>query len=70
MEFPERSNMKAPGDITSPLGPVLTKGHPKGGPLSPLLSNLVLDDFDKELNRSSESGRILQCLTLSNRRGT
>ena len=27
------------------------EGTPQGGPLSPLLSNLVLDDFDKELER-------------------
>lgn len=27
------------------------EGTPQGGPLSPLLSNLVLDDFDKELTR-------------------
>lgn len=28
-----------------------TEGAPQGGPLSPLLSNLVLDDFDQELMR-------------------
>ena len=27
------------------------EGTPQGGPLSPLLSNIVLDDFDKELSR-------------------
>lgn len=28
-----------------------TEGTPQGGPLSPLLSNLLLDDFDKELEK-------------------
>lgn len=32
------------------VGPT-DEGTPQGGPLSPLLSNLVLDDFDKELTR-------------------
>src|SRR6478609_7013933 len=32
------------------VGPV-DEGTPQGGPLSPLLSNLVLDDLDKELER-------------------
>jgi RNA-directed DNA polymerase len=27
------------------------KGVPQGGPLSPLLANIVLDDLDKELER-------------------
>lgn len=30
---------------------VRTQGTPQGGPLSPLLSNILLDDFDKELER-------------------
>jgi RNA-directed DNA polymerase len=32
------------------VGPV-DEGTPQGGPLSPLLSNIMLDDFDRELER-------------------
>src|SRR5258705_5868467 len=35
------------GGLVSPVD----EGPPQGGPLSPLLSNLVLDDLDKELTR-------------------
>ncbi|MCU2864173.1 reverse transcriptase domain-containing protein, partial [Enterobacter hormaechei subsp. xiangfangensis] len=31
------------------------KGMPQGGPLSPLLSNILLDELDKELERRGHS---------------
>ncbi len=34
---------------------VRTEGTPQGGPLSPLLSNILLDDLDKELERRGHS---------------
>jgi RNA-directed DNA polymerase len=38
------------GLVTQPV-----KGTPQGGPLSPLLSNILLDDLDKELERRGHS---------------
>lgn len=37
------------------LSEVRTQGTPQGGPLSPLLSNLVLNDLDRELERRGHS---------------
>lgn len=41
-----KSGVMENGLVSSP-----TEGTPQGGPLSPLLSNIVLDDLDKELER-------------------
>ena len=46
------------GVMEDGLVPPVDEGTPQGGPLSPLLSNLVLDDLDKELTRRGSERRI------------
>jgi RNA-directed DNA polymerase len=43
------------GVMTGGLVSPTPKGTPQGGPLSPLLSNILLDDLDKELERRGHS---------------
>jgi RNA-directed DNA polymerase len=43
------------GIMTGGLVSQPVKGTPQGGPISPLLSNILLDDLDKELERRGHS---------------
>jgi RNA-directed DNA polymerase len=43
------------GIMENGLTTISTEGTPQGGPLSPLLSNILLDDLDKELERRGSS---------------
>lgn len=43
------------GIMENGLATASTEGTPQGGPLSPLLSNILLDDLDKELERRGSS---------------
>jgi len=43
------------GNMENGLTTVSEEGTPQGGPLSPLLSNILLDDLDKELERRGSS---------------
>jgi retron-type reverse transcriptase len=45
------------------------EGTPQGGPLSPLLSNIVLDELDKELERRGSESHYVRLPALRPLRG-
>ncbi len=47
----ERNNLLQAGIMVNGIRVASEEGTPQGGPLSPLLANIMLDDLDKELMR-------------------
>ncbi|MFP3645629.1 reverse transcriptase domain-containing protein [Paraburkholderia sp. SIMBA_054] len=47
------------GVLENELGGATEEATPQGGPLSPLLSNLMLDDLDRELGQAIAEGIVL-----------